>query len=149
MDDAFWSSLPVTREELLQAAQEVAKSAHSPYSGVCVGAVLLDAEGRTFSGCNVENASYGLTVCAERNAIGRAVADGAGELVAVAIATNQERLLTPCGACRQVLLEFAPDLRVVCAGQDGEAAEWTLGDLLPAAFNKNDLPGEDRGDGTK
>lgn len=111
-----------------------------------MGAVLLDREGRTFSGCNVENASYGLTVCAERNAIGRAVADGAGELVAVAIATNQDRVLTPCGACRQVLMEFAPDLVVVCVGSGAEALEWRMGELLPSAFNKADLPGEAQGD---
>ncbi|MCL4156269.1 UNVERIFIED_CONTAM: hypothetical protein GTU68_058930 [Idotea baltica] len=145
-DDAFWSRQSVSRADLLQAARAVAKRAHSPYSEVCVGAVLLDSQGNTFEGCNVENASYGLTICAERNAIGRAVADGAADLVAVAIATNQDRLLTPCGACRQVLMEFAPNLVVVCVGTTDEALEWTLSELLPSAFHKGDLPGRGTND---
>ena len=136
------SALPepeIDEQALLRAARAVREQAHSPYSGVRVGAALLDSEGRVHVGCNVENASYGLTVCAERNAVGRAVAEGARSFTAVAIATNLPRLLTPCGACRQVLSEFAPELRVICEGAEGERRVWRLDELLPEAFAPRDL----------
>lgn len=134
-----WQSLPVSRDDLLEAARQVMEQAHSPYSGVCVGAAILDDQGRVFTGCNVENASYGLTICAERMAVGQAVAAGSKTWVAVAIATNRARSLPPCGACRQVLMEFAPTLPVVSTGTSGEPVEWTLDELLPHAFCPDDL----------
>ncbi|MFT7668660.1 MAG: cytidine deaminase [Planctomycetota bacterium] len=137
--DAVLDALPIDREVLLDAARAALANAHSPYSGVRVGATLVDTEGRLYSGCNVENASYGLTICAERNAIGRAVAEGASQLVAVVIATNLEKLLMPCGACRQVLSEFAPNLIVLCAGMDGNWMARGLEELLPDAFAPEDL----------
>ena len=129
----------IDEEALLLAARAVLERAHSPYSGVRVGAALLDSEGRVHLGCNVENASYGLTVCAERTAVGRAVAEGVRSFAAIAIATNLPHLLTPCGACRQVLSEFAPDLRVICEGAGGERKAWSLDQLLPEAFAPRDL----------
>jgi cytidine deaminase len=134
-----WQSLTVSRDELLEAARQVLKQAHSPYSGVCVGAAILDSSGQVFVGCNVENASYGLTICGERMAVGQAVASGSRQWVAVAIATNRERCLPPCGACRQVLMEFAPELLVVSTGTQGKVEEWSLGELLPHAFSPSDL----------
>ena len=130
---------PIDEEELLAAARSVLEKAHSPYSGVRVGAALLDSAGEVHLGCNVENASYGLTICAERTAVGRAIAGGAREFVAIAITTNRPKALTPCGACRQVLSEFAPDLLVICEGIDGARRSWRLGELLPEAFSPGDL----------
>lgn len=124
---------------LLAAAREAYRNSYSPYSGVRVGAALLDEQGRVHLGCNVENASFGLTICAERSAVQRAVGEGVTRFVAIAIATDREHLLPPCGACRQVMTEFAPDLRVLSVGAVGEAASWTLPELLPAAFRPGDL----------
>ena len=137
--EAAWSALPVSQESLLAAAREAHLRAHSPYSKVCVGAALLDEEGRIFVGCNVENASYGLTVCAERNAIGRAVVEGSGQLVAVAIVTDRPGALMPCGACRQVLVEFGPRMLVATQGADGTVVSTRLDELLPRAFTPRDL----------
>lgn len=127
------------RESLLEAARAVSERAHQPYSGVAVGAALLDRDGRVHVACNVENASYGLTICAERGAIQRAVSDGVTEFVAIAIATNREACLPPCGACRQVLREFAEELVVLSTGASGDFAEWKLSELLPSAFGPRDL----------
>jgi cytidine deaminase len=119
---------------LVAAARAAATQAYSPYSKVCVGAALLAEDGSLYIGCNVENASYGLTICAERVAIGNAVAAGARRFRALAIATNQPRVVMPCGACRQVLMEFAPELELHVAGPGKELVTTTLADLLPAAF---------------
>jgi cytidine deaminase len=137
--DAAWEALPVGRDALLDAARAAYARAYSPYSQVKVGAALLDREGRVFVGCNVENASHGLTVCAERNAVGRAVVEGAGELVAVAIASDRGDPLMPCGACRQVLTEFAPEMLVATVGVDGAVVLSRLDELLPLAFTPRDL----------
>jgi cytidine deaminase len=126
-------------DELVKRARDVLRHAYSPYSTVQVGAALLAKDGRIFSGCNVENASYGLTLCAERSAIMKAVSEGAREFTAIAITTNRERALMPCGACRQVLSEFAPKLRVLVVGTSGERRETTLEALLPEAFKPSDL----------
>ncbi len=125
---------------LVQAAVAARRRAYAPYSRFAVGAALLASDGRVFTGCNVENASYGLTVCAERVALFRAVAEGAREFVAIAVACG-ESPCSPCGACRQVLREFAPDLTVLLA--DGEGKRWertTLSHLLPRSFGPSDLP---------
>ena len=127
MNEADW-------QRLERAARAAAANAHCPYSRFAVGAAVLTADGAIAAGCNVENASFGLTICAERNAVFRAVADGARAIVAVAIYTPTATPATPCGACRQVIAEFGGDavVRSVC---DGSAhAQHTLAELLPAAF---------------
>lgn len=125
--------------ELLAAAREAFDSAYAPYSGFRVGAAVLDDEGRIFSGCNVENASYGGTVCAERNAIGAAVRAGARRIVACVVHTKHTRATPPCGICRQVLREFGDDMIVVSVTDSGQAAHWSLDALLPDAFGPDDL----------
>ncbi|RME70972.1 MAG: cytidine deaminase [Verrucomicrobia bacterium] len=125
-------------EALLAAAREAAARAHAPYSGFKVGAAVRTAAGGVFAGCNVENASYGLTVCAERNAVAAAVAgEGASmRIVAAAVFVDALRLFPPCGACRQVLAEFGgAGTRILYAGAGGQAPVCTtLGALLPEAF---------------
>lgn len=125
--------------ELVGAARAAATRAHSPYSSVCVGAALLAEDGSLYIGCNVENASYGLTICAERTAVGNAVAAGVKRFRAIAIATNQPRIVMPCGACRQVLQEFAPRLTLYVAGPGRQMVTTTLDALLPAAFEPSHL----------
>ncbi len=120
--------------ELLAAARAVRERSYSPYSRFAVGAALLGASGRIHAGTNVENASFGLSICAERAALCRAVADGERTFTAIAVVTGEGRPTPPCGACRQVLQEFAPGLTVLLAGADGAVEEWTLADLLPRAF---------------
>jgi cytidine deaminase len=124
-----------TARGLEGAALSVLSHAWAPYSRFRVGAALLDAEGRIHVGCNVENASLGLSICAERSAVFRAVAEGAREFVAVAIASDAETLTPPCGACRQVLLEFAPHLQVLLVNSRGERRSHSLEELLPLAFH--------------
>ena len=120
---------------LLAAARVFRRHAHAPYSRFKVGAAVLDERGRIHGGCNVENASYGLTVCAERNAVAAAVAAGARRIHAVAVVTSARPPAPPCGACRQVLAELgADDLPVLLAGPTGAAREESLGALLPQAF---------------
>jgi cytidine deaminase len=124
------------RAALLVAARAVRKRAHAPYSKFRVGAAVADERGRVAVGCNVENASYGLTTCAERNAVAAAVAGGAKGIRAVAIVTSSSPPASPCGACRQVLAELGtPDTEVLLAGPKGAAIHLKLGDLLPRAFS--------------
>ncbi len=122
----------VTREELIARAREAMAFSYSPYSHFKVGAALLARDGRVFTGCNIENASYGATNCAERTALFKAVSEGAREFDMIAIAAEKD-LPWPCGLCRQALNEFAPDLRVIvfCGGRQEEAS---LRDLLPNGF---------------
>ena len=129
--------LPPDRlESLLAAARRVRGNARAPYSGFQVGASVLDERGGVHVGCNLENVSYGLTVCAERNAVAAAVAAGARAITAVVVVTAARRPTTPCGACRQVLAELGgPDLTVILAGMRGSARKaYRLGTLLPDAF---------------
>jgi cytidine deaminase len=125
-------------ERLLQAATEVRKRAYAPYSEFAVGAALLGQNGEIYVGCNVENAAYGLTCCAERNAIFRAVADGVRQFAAIAVITANG--VTPCGSCRQVLAEFNPHLAVIVADTAGRRQLYDLAELLPAAFLPEQLP---------
>jgi cytidine deaminase len=125
---------------LFEAARWALGNSYSPYSRLRVGAALLDRAGRVHPGCNVENASYGLTVCAERVALGRAVSEGAEGFQAVVIVSSLQDPLPPCGACRQVLHELAPLLWVISEGTSGERAAWRLNELLPAAFCGPALP---------
>ena len=121
---------------LCHAAAEAAKLAYAPHSGYRVGAALLAADGRVFTGCNVENASYGLTNCAERTALFKAVSEGARKFKAIAIAGGTDSPAYPCGACRQALAEFCgPETPVICCTLDGKVAgRFTLGGLLPQTF---------------
>ncbi|HEY4393644.1 MAG TPA: cytidine deaminase [Polyangia bacterium] len=128
-------SAPAEREALLTAARAVRRHAHAPYSKFTVGAAVRDERGRIHVGCNVENVSYGLTVCAERNAVAAAVAAGASRIRAVAVASGARPPATPCGACRQVLAELGgSDTEVLIAGATGAARRTTLRALLPQAF---------------
>ena len=131
---------PIGFAGLRSAAEAVLPSAHAPYSRLHVAAALADRSGRVFTGVNVENASYGLTVCAERNAVAAAVAAGARELSALVVVSSAPRAITPCGACRQVLLELAPELRVRCYGRDGSTLTTSARKLLPHAFVASDVP---------
>ena len=120
---------------LLAIATEMREHAYAPYSGFRVGAALLAADDRVFVGANIENAAYGSTICAERVAMPLAIVDGAREFVALAVVGDGDGPCTPCGACRQVLFEFAPDLVVLAGGGDGAVARYVLGvDLLPDGF---------------
>lgn len=125
---------PGLRQELITAARAAAANAHAPYSHFHVGAAVLDDQGRIFSGCNVENASFGLTICAERNAVGAAVTSGARHLRAVTIYTATESLTPPCGACRQVLMEFGSTMEVHLVNHEGRRLVYRLDQLLPGAF---------------
>ena len=121
-------------QQLATAAKAASLHAYSPYSAFRVGAAVLAGDGAIASGCNVENASFGLAICAERNAIFRAVADGAKSVVALVIYTPTPEPATPCGACRQVLAEFGRDAKIRCVCDGRAVASFTLGELLPGAF---------------
>jgi len=128
------------RDQLISAACAIRDRAYVPYSRFRVGAALLSPDGRIFTGVNVENASYGLTVCAERNAVGRMVADGAQCIAALAVCTDNG--VTPCGACRQVLMEFVPpdaDAPVYIIDGQGHVRETTLFTLIPDHFGSRHL----------
>ncbi len=124
------------RQKLLRAARAAMKHAYAPYSGFRVGAAILLKDGRIFSGCNVENASYGLTICAERNAIFCAVASSSGkpEIIAAAVVNHKGVPCSPCGACRQVLAEFGPRAVVLYPGADG-FTQRTMQELLVDGFS--------------
>ena len=128
---------------LVELAKKARANAYAPYSGFSVGAAVLAADGRVFSGCNIENASYGLTNCAERTAIFSAVAAGARELVALAVVADGELPCSPCGACRQVIAEFAVG-RTILANLAGKMQIVTKKELLPFAFTlaENPLPSD-------
>jgi cytidine deaminase len=119
---------------LLERARDVREQAYAPYSTFKVGAVLEAEDGSLHVGCNVENASYPLTVCAERNAIAAAVAAGRRRFRALAICSSGAEPVAPCGGCRQALAEFGIDLRVVSEGAGGGRREWTLAELIPEPF---------------
>ena len=129
-------------DELLEAARRARDVAYAPYSGFRVGAAVRSADGRVFTGTNVENAAYPATLCAERVAIGAAVTAGARDLVALAVVCSGAGPCTPCGLCRQVLFELAPEVQIIAAGADGATARYMLArDLLPEAFGPQRLRG--------
>lgn len=126
---------------LIELACEARARAYAPYSGFAVGAVVEAADGQGYTGCNVENASYGLTICAERVALTKAVSEGDSRLVRIVVVAATDRPVSPCGACRQVMLELmGPEGEVVLANLRGDRLYLKTGDLLPAAFAPHDLP---------
>lgn len=126
----------------VQAALEARERAYAPYSRFRVGACLVAEDGRAFVGCNVENAAYPATRCAEQGALLAAVAAGARDFFLIAIASDSVEYTLPCGVCRQMLSEFAPDLRVICANREGQWREYSLKTLLPGAFSAAAMEGE-------
>jgi cytidine deaminase len=120
-------------DSLVTAAREVREKAYAPYSRFQVGAALRTKSGRVFCGCNVENLSFGLTVCAERAAVFAAVAAGETQFEAIAVVADSVQPVTPCGACRQVLAEFSSDLKICSANLQDQRYESTIGELLPRA----------------
>jgi cytidine deaminase len=131
-------------ESLLTEARSARQRAYAPYSRFAVGASVSTDAG-VFGGCNVENASYGLTICAERVAAVTAVAAGARRFDVLAVTGSASGPTPPCGACRQFLYEFNPEMRVVSEGRDGERKEWLLSQLLVDGFGPKDLPVADPG----
>jgi len=131
------SCMPSTKD-LIASAKMAQKAAYAPYSKFKVGAALLGKSGRIFTGCNVENVSYGLACCAERNAVFKALSEGEREFRAIAIVSDSPEPTAPCGACRQVLNEFAPDISVIMPGKK-RTIKTTLKKLLPFAFGPKSL----------
>lgn len=123
-----------TERSLILQARKAAEKAYAPFSNVKVGAAILTPGGRIFSGCNVENSSYGLCICAERTAAVKAASEGVREFEAVAVVSNLEGLTYPCGACRQFLSEFGPGMSVIVASPKGKVARHKLSELLPETF---------------
>lgn len=126
-----------TKDLLIAAAQDAREAAYAPYSNYPVGAALLTADGSVYTGCNVENAVYPATICAERVAITKAVSEGERSFAAIAISTHNGG--SPCGICRQVMFEFAPDMRVILVDDDGIIAEHVVSELLPVGFGPDQL----------
>ncbi len=129
----------MTIQELCQTAIGMLDRSYCPYSHFPVGAALECADGTVFTGCNVENAAYGATICAERTAITKAVSEGYRDFKRIVIAGRSDDFCVPCGTCRQVMLEFAPDLEVICLNGSGEYHRFTLQELLPHSFSSSDL----------
>ncbi len=121
--------------ELVRLALEVKEKAYSPYSKFKVGAALITSTGKVYTGVNIENASYGATNCAERTAVYKAVSEGEKKITVIAIASDSEELVFPCGICRQVLMEFGDkEMKVLCSKNNGEFEAFKLEELLPNAF---------------
>ncbi len=133
----------MNHKELITQALQAREKAYAPYSAFKVGAALLAGDGTVLTGCNVENASFGLSICAERNALFAAVAAGKRDFLSLAVAAEGEPCL-PCGACRQVLAEFNPDLEIIMANTAGDHQVASLRELLPGLFT---FPGKHQGDG--
>ncbi|MCK4426970.1 MAG: cytidine deaminase [candidate division Zixibacteria bacterium] len=122
--------------ELVEKAKKARLYAYAPYSKFRVGAALLTKRGKVYTGANVENATFSLTVCAERVALFKAVTNGEKNFVKIAVVVDKDEPVTPCGACRQVLSEFASDLKIICANLKGKTKRYNLKKLLPQAFEK-------------
>ena len=131
----------MTNRELLTEAKKARLKSYAPYSKFQVGAALLTKDGKVYHGCNIENAAYTPTNCAERTAVFKAVSEGEREFRAIAVCGDAEEYLAPCGVCRQVLLEFTEPEKfvVLMAAKSGEYRKMTLAELLPASFSKSDL----------
>jgi cytidine deaminase len=121
-------------DKLIESAREVRQNAYAKFSNFRVGAALITSDGRIHTGCNVENSSYGLTICAERTAAFKAISEGQRQFVAMAIYSDSNPPARPCGACRQVLFEFNPELEIICVNAGGIVDKFSLRDLLPEGF---------------
>jgi cytidine deaminase len=117
--------------QLIRIATEARARAHAPYSNFAVGAALLTRSGRVFRGCNIENVSFRLTMCAEQAAVSAAIAEGEKDFVEIAVVADSKEPIVPCGACRQVLAEFSPEMKIVMANLDGLSQTVALSELLP------------------
>jgi cytidine deaminase len=126
-------------DPLIAAATAVRENAYAPFSNFKVGAAVIDSAGRIHTGCNVENATYGLTLCAERVAIFKAVSEGARGFTRVAVVADTDTLTPPCGACRQILWEFCGDAEIVLANLQGKTETYRLGALFPHPFDSSFL----------
>lgn len=124
----------MTDKKLYRIANDVKENAYAPYSGFRVGAALLTRSGKVYTGVNVENASYGATLCAERGAVAKAVSEGEREFRVLAVASSAGEAM-PCGICRQVLMEFEPELRVITGKDEEHLESYSLQELLPGAFS--------------
>ena len=129
----------MNREELKAAAVSMLEMSYCPYSHFPVGAALECEDGTVYTGCNIENAGYSATVCAERTAVFKAVSEGHRRFKRIVVAGRSDSPCVPCGECRQVLSEFAPELEVICLDKDGSELTLSLTDLLPHSFNKSFL----------
>ena len=124
-----------SREELLKRAREAQKNAYAPYSNFQVGAALLSAGGKVYTGSNVENSSYGLSICAERVAVFKAVNDGERDFTLLAVVSSGQGFVFPCGACLQVLAEFSPEMKLIITDEKDNYKEYALQDMLPQIFS--------------
>lgn len=130
----------MNNNELIEYAKQAQQQAYVPYSRFPVGAALLTDDHQVITGCNIENSSYGLTNCAERTAIFKAISEGKKQFDKLAIIANTDRPISPCGACRQVIAEHCPsDMKVILANEQGKYIETTVAELLPYAFSAEDL----------
>jgi cytidine deaminase len=135
---------PLDDRALIEAARKARERAYVPYSRFPVGAAILTADGELYSGCNIENSSFGLTNCAERTAIFKAVSEGHLRVSTIAVIADTDGPVSPCGGCRQVMSEFGPDARVLLTNLKGDITVTSVRELLPGAFRPTDLP--DRGE---
>ncbi len=126
-------------KKLVKHAQAARKRSHSPYSRFRVGAALLTRKGKIFTGCNIEVSSFGLTICAERTAIFKAISEGEKRFAAIAIATDEDSFTTPCGACRQVLMDLAGNIDFVMSKKNGEVRVMKMSELIPFPFGPKNL----------
>ena len=126
-------------DSLIQAAMDVRERAHAPYSNFKVGAALQDEHGRIYTGCNVENATYGLSLCAERVAVVKAISEGAGKLIRVAVVADGDTLVPPCGACRQILWEFCGNAELTLMNLSGQQETMFMNQIFPRPFDASFL----------
>ena len=126
-------------DSLISAAKTARENAHAPFSNFKVGAALRTTTGKVFGGCNVENATYGLTVCAERVAIFKAISEGERKFDAIAVVTDTDRLTPPCGACRQLIWEFCGDVPVIMSNLKGNVETFRMSQLFPKPFDSSNL----------
>ena len=132
----------ISDDELIDLAKSARRWAHAPYSNFSVGAALLSSDGRVFTGCNVENSTYGLSMCAERVAIFKAVSEGTNGIARIAVVTDHEHIAPPCGCCRQMIWEFSTgETEVVLANLSGDVRTYRITELLPEAFDERYLEG--------
>lgn len=130
----------MNKEQLITAAKEARELAYVPYSKFQVGAALLTKDGKVYKGCNIENAAYSMTNCAERTALFKAISEADKDFTAIAVVADTERPVPPCGACRQVISELCPsDMKIYLTNLNGDVQELTVAELLPGAFTAGDM----------